>query len=388
MVATDRIIHWLQQLVRIPSVGPVNAGPRSGPSSEARISAQIAEWFRALGGEVQIEDVYPGRPNVYGIWRTDSPRWIGVDVHIDTVGIETMQGDPFDARVEAGRMYGRGAVDTKASLGIVLALLEALQKTGRHPSANLVVCASADEETGCHGAAVFAEWLSQQGIRLDELIVGEPTLCAPVYAHKGSVGITFMVEGVATHSSRPQDGKNAIQGMAELVRALDSEHQRIIQSQAATELGTGTLTVTLIKGGQGPNVVPDRCEIFVDRRLVPGEQPPEIAAALHQFAQEHCPLPVHMKVTHKLTAFFQRPDTPFVKTLSAWSGLEAGVVSYGTNAWAYTSLPGACVIFGPGSIDQAHRDVEWVEIAQLEKAAAIYEQWWGLSPDALMHNSR
>ena len=378
MVATDRIIHWLQQLVHIPSVGPANAGSRSGASSEARIAAQVADWLRELGGEVQQEDVFPDRPNTYAVWRSDSPRWIGVDVHIDTVGVETMQGDPFDARVEGGRLYGRGAVDTKASLAIVLALLEGLQQSGQQPSANLVVCASADEETGCYGAVVFAEWLKRKGIRLDELVVAEPTLCAPVYGHKGGVGIEFTVEGVATHSSRPHLGKNAIQGMAELVRALDSEHQRLMQTKASTELGTGTLAVTLIKGGQGQNVVPDRCEIFVDRRLVPGEQPLEVAAALHQFAREHCPLPVQMKVTHKLTAFFQRPDAPLVKALGAWSGAEASVVPYGTNAWAYSNLPGETVIFGPGSIDQAHRDVEWVEISELEKAAAIYQQWWGV----------
>src|ERR1700722_5008185 len=105
MVETQRIVEWLQRLVHIPSVGPRNAGPRSGAIDEGRIAAQVAIWFETPGGEVEREDVYPGRPNTYGIWRGQCDRWIAVDVHIDTVGIGTMIGDQFDA----GRVYGRGS---------------------------------------------------------------------------------------------------------------------------------------------------------------------------------------------------------------------------------------------------------------------------------------
>ena len=156
MVETGRIVDWLQRLVRIPSVGPANAGPRSGPCDESQLAAQVADWFRALGGAVEQEDVFPGRPNTYGLWRGQTSRWIAVDVHVDTVGVETMTGDPFDGRLENGRVYGRGSVDTKASLAVILAFLEDLHDRGETLKANLVVCASSDEETGCGGAPVFA----------------------------------------------------------------------------------------------------------------------------------------------------------------------------------------------------------------------------------------
>ena len=152
MVETRRIVEWVQRLVQIPSVGPGNAGPRSGAVDEGRIAAQVAAWFEALGGLVEREDVYPGRPNTYGLWRGRTDRWIAVDVHIDTVGVETIIGDPFDGRLDNGRIYGRGAVDTKASLGVVLALLEDMQRRREVLRPNLVVCASSDEETGCGGA--------------------------------------------------------------------------------------------------------------------------------------------------------------------------------------------------------------------------------------------
>ena len=94
MVETQRIVEWLQRPVRIPSVGPGNAGPRSGAIDEGRIAAQAATWLEALGGKVESEDVYPGRPNTYGVWRGQTDRWIAVDVHVDTVGVETVSPTP------------------------------------------------------------------------------------------------------------------------------------------------------------------------------------------------------------------------------------------------------------------------------------------------------
>ena len=102
MVEAARIAYWLGKLVQVPSVGPENAGPRAGPLGEAKIAAALADYFKQLGGEVTVEQVSPGRPNVYGVWRSGSSRWVALDVHTDTVSVETMQGDPFDGRLEDG----------------------------------------------------------------------------------------------------------------------------------------------------------------------------------------------------------------------------------------------------------------------------------------------
>jgi len=377
-VGTDRLVSWLRKLVQIPSVGPGNAGPRSGDWGEAKIASRLVDWFEAFGGEVHREDVFPGRPNVYGLWRGRSDRWFAIDVHIDTVGVETMPGDPFDGRLEQGRVHGRGAVDDKAGLGVVLALLEAMHRDGTAPGANLLIAATADEETGARGAPVFANWIRRRGIKLDQLMVFEPTLCAPIYGHKGSVGIELEIQGSAAHSSKPELGKNAIVATADLILALDEEHRRLIGLPASTEVGTGTLTVSVIHGGQAVNIVPETCRLLLDRRLVPGEEPASVAEELSNYAKANCPLPVTMKTTHQLTAFYQQPNTPWIRQLHAWSGMEPNVAPYGTNAWAYGGLANECVILGPGSIDQAHRDAEWVEVAELEKLAGILTYWWGL----------
>lgn len=378
MITGARLAEWLSQLVQIPSVSPDQAGPRAGLPGEARLAAEVSRWFEQFGGVVHQHQVLPDRPNIYGIWRSRSERWAAVDVHLDTAGVEQMAGHPFDGRIEQSRVYGRGAVDTKATLAVVLALLEAMQQSGQTPAANLLIAATVDEEVGAQGAPAFAGWLRQQNISVDQLAVAEPTLCRPVHGHKGVCRVEFAVQGKPAHTSQPEQGQNAIAAAAEIVRAFVDEHQRLLSRPPETELGAPTLTVSLIRGGVGINVVPDLCRFAIDRRVVAGEDPHQIAASLHQLARQVSPLPVNMKPLLLLNAFYQPPDTPWLSQLAGWSGHAPAVVPYGTNAWAYGSVARECVVIGPGSIDQAHGNEEWVEIAELEKLAQIYARWWGL----------
>ena len=245
-----------------------------------------------------------------------------------------MTGDPFDGRLENGRVYGRGAVDTKASLGVVLALLEDVRRRGGVLKPNLVVCASSDEETGCGGAPVFARWVRRRGLKLDQLLVAEPTMCAPIYGHKGSSNVIFEIRGEAAHSSTPHLGKNAIVAAAPLIAALAAEHERVSRLEPSTDVGAPTLAVAKISGGQALNVVPDKCRIYVNRRVVPGEVPAAISAALEAYAREHCPLPLTMTIVSELPAFYQSPNTPWIRQLSGWSGMAAATAPFGTNASA------------------------------------------------------
>lgn len=380
MVAPQKLAQWLSRLVQIPSVNPSHAGPRAGTPGEKKIAGQVAAWFAEFGGQVQMEEAEPGRPNVYAIWRGRSERWAAVDVHTDTVGVEQMVDDPFDGRIDNNRVYGRGAVDTKASLGVILALLEAMHQSGQTPEPNLLVAATANEEFGAQGAPIFANWVRQQKLPLTELLVAEPTLCAPVYGHKGGLGVEFTVKGVASHSAKPHLGKNAVHAAAHAIVALEAEHERLQSLPAKTELGNPTLTVTMVNGGTGSNIVPDSCQFLASWRAVPGMSLDEIAGHIQAVVERACPLPVKAETVFGLNPFLQSVDTPWVRQLVEWSGQEPYTVPYGTNAWAYGDLPGECIVLGPGSIDQAHGDVEWVEISELEKLADIYTRWWGVSP--------
>jgi len=382
MIITDeQLTTWLKRLVNIPSVTPDQAGPRAGVPGEARLAEAVAGWFRDFGGDVYLEEVLPGRPNVYGIWRGASERWAALDVHMDTVGVEQMLGDPFGGELRDGRVYGRGAVDTKASLAVALALLEALHHAGEMPATNLLIAATADEENQACGAPAFAAWVRRRSIALDQLMVAEPTRCRPVHGHKGVVRLTFDIAGAPAHSSQPQLGKNAITAAAQLALAFDAEHHRLAAAPPRSALGAPTLTVTLISGGRGLNVVPDACSLSLDRRTVDGERADAVAAALDDLAQRACPLPVTMQQLVADDAFLQAPDTPWLQQLAEWSGQPPTIAPYGTNAYAYDGLARECVVLGPGSIDQAHGVEEWVEVAELAKLAAIYTRWWGVIAD-------
>lgn len=379
MVSGEQVAGWLGRLVRIPSVTPSQAGPRAGTPGEGRIGDAVEQWFRELGAEVHREEVLPGRSNIYGLWKGQTERWAGIDVHLDTVGVEQMTGDPFSGETAGGKVHGRGAVDTKATLAVTLALLEELARRGTRPQPNLFVSATVDEEVDAHGAPACAAWLRRRGLVLDELAVAEPTLCGPVVGHKGVLRMEFEIEGVATHSSQPHFGKNAVLEGARLSLAFARENERLQEEVRSPTLGAPTLTVTIVRGGRGMNVVPDSCVLGIDRRLIDGERAEEVAAALTTLARVTCELPVTSRTLKQIHAFAQDPAHPWVASLAEWSGQAPAVVPYCTNAWAYPDAARACVVLGPGSIDQAHGAEEWVEVSELEKLAGIFARWWGVA---------
>jgi acetylornithine deacetylase/succinyl-diaminopimelate desuccinylase-like protein len=173
-------------------------------------------------------------------------------------------------------------------------------------------------------------------------------------------------------------GKNAISAASRLITALDEEHQRLQAMPRSNRLGAPVLSVTTISGGRGTNVIPDRCIVNMDRRVVDGESLEEVRDHLIALAKRSCPLPLTAEVRSFKRAFAQSPDSPWIRQLADWSGKEPEVVPYGTNAHAYGGLARETVIIGPGSIDQAHGNEEWVAISELEKMAGILAKWWGL----------
>jgi acetylornithine deacetylase/succinyl-diaminopimelate desuccinylase-like protein len=339
----------------------------------------LVQWFGELGAEVEIEQILPGRPNIYAIWRGRSERWLGIDVHLDTVGVEEMLGDPFSGEEREGRIYGRGAVDTKASLAVILTIMESFKGRASELDPNLLVVGTMDEEIDALGAFAFVEWIRKKGLSLDQLLVAEPTMCTPVFGHKGVVRLKFEVQGRSTHTSQPHLGENAVTAASQLVLALAEEDKRLKSSLSQSTLGWGTLTVSLIQGGSGINVVPDRCAVSIDRRLVEKEDPEEVIEGIGRIASEACPLGFSVERLVAHPAFLVSPETPFLQQLAQWSLQPPSIVPYGTNAWAYDGLAEETAVMGPGSIDQAHGAEEWVEVSELEKMAQIYARWWGLA---------
>lgn len=387
-VTVDQLAESVARLVRIPSVNPLQAGPIStehGSDGERAVAEHLAERFDALGAsEVVLHDVLDGRPNVYGFFPGRTERLVVLDVHTDTVTVEHMTDPPFDGRIEEGRVWGRGALDTKASLGVITALLESWQRSGLRPEPTLLVVGSiAEEAGGLLGATHFRPWADERGLAVDQLIVSEPTQLAPIHGHKGGAALRITALGASAHSSLPHLGKNAIQAMAPVILALQAEHERLQTLEPTTELGNGTLSVNMIEGGTGGNVIPASCTIVVGRRIVPGEDAEQVYDDLAALATDACPLPVHIETALAAgpdgrvgsPAFYQSADSQLVRDLAAWAGTSPTVAPFGTNALRYSGFAKEMVVFGPGSIDDAHQATESVAIADLMTTANVLTKW-------------
>jgi acetylornithine deacetylase/succinyl-diaminopimelate desuccinylase-like protein len=374
-----RRAELLAELVAINSVNPGHAGERSGPGGEAALAEDLAARSESLGGQVTLDEAEPGRPNLYALFPGRSDRTVAVDVHLDTVGVEHMEGDPFDGRIADGRVYGRGSVDTKATFAVILDLLadRAAGLIDIEPSL-LLVGTVGEEYGGLVGANRFSQWAAEHGTQLDAVVVAEPTMCAPVHGHKGGLGLEITVHGHAAHSSKPELGANAISGAARIVNAYDAEQQRLAEGPALTAMGPGTLGVMEISGGLARNIIPDECQLYAGRRIAPGEDPEEVYEQLTAMARDAAaPLDLTIEMSNGMCspAFYEDPDTDFVRNMATITGVEPEVATYGTNALVYHQLSGHLLVFGPGSIDQAHQAVEWIDISELDRAADIYRQW-------------
>lgn len=380
MAGESAIAERVAELVRIPSVNPLQAGPKSGDDGEREISAHLADRLDDLGADVTVDEVLDGRANVYARFEGTSDRAVTVDVHMDTVGVEHMTRDPFDGAVEDGRVFGRGSVDTKASLAVVMHVLEEMRRDGQRPVPTVNVVGTVSEEIGgLLGAERYAAWLRERGQVVDQLIVAEPTSCAPVHGHKGGVGLDIVIHGHAAHSSKPHLGQNAVTAAARVILALDEEHQRLQAMDPATPVGVGTLSATMIEGGLARNIIPDCCTVYAGRRIVPEDDVHEVYDQLAEIVRSAAaPLDVDVSTPYGegFSAFYQEPDSPLISGFSELAGEAPETADYGSNALEYHDVATEVMVFGPGSIDQAHQAVEWVDVAELERAADIYRRFF------------
>ena len=374
MIDRQDAINLLSDLVRIPSVNP-RMSPGAG---EEEIARYLAERLRALGLTPTITEVHPRRPNVLVTLqgRPGGPHLL-FEAHTDTVSPSHGQLEPFNPRLEGDRLSGRGACDTKASVAaMLLALQQLLPCRERETSVSLAV--TMGEELGHEGVA----HLLGSGFRADAAVVGEPTGLDIVTAHKGALRWKLVASGRAAHSSNPQEGVNAIVKMALVVRAIHDRLAPQISRRTHPLLGAPTLSVGRIEGGLQVNVVPDRCSIDVDRRTLPGETwaqvRGEVEALIASLQTEDPELRVTIEEPYvNLGSLETPPDAPIVRLAQEAVRRIDGqhpirAVAYGTDAAELSTAGTACVVLGPGSVEQAHTSSEYVEIQQVVKAVAIY----------------
>jgi acetylornithine deacetylase len=367
----------LAELVRLPSVNPM--GRTDLPADilyEARVGRFLEHELRNLGVSVRRQEVAPGRDNLVAEYVPPGPAPFHAvfECHQDTVPVDAMTVDPFGAHVENGRLYGRGACDVKGGAAVMLAAFARLVRERPAGSAAVTLAYSVDEEHTFLGVQRLVE-----GLRADYAVVAEPTLLNIVRAHKGVVRWHVETDGRACHSSRPENGVNAVYRMARLVQRVEDYAARLQALPPDPVLGPRTASVGRITGGVSANTVPDACRIDIDRRLLPGETADAAAADLDAFlragpgidfpftvTQAHAPcLPLSPANSGELVERLGRSIDSVV------GRHEVHAVPYGTDASTVSQAGIPAVVFGPGDIAQAHTKDEWIDLSQLEPAAEI-----------------
>lgn len=365
---SEGLRRLLKELVGIPSVNRklVRGGEAAG---EGRLAEYVGGFLEETGFQVErIGNVDGGAYNIVATFGpADAARVILFEAHMDTVGVAGMRGDPFRLRQEGGRLYGRGACDDKGPLAAALWALRKSDLEKCAASGTRVVFAGARaEETGNEGAAE----LVAAGVRADEAIILEPTDLAVVYSHKGAFWYRLEVTGRAAHGSDPSAGLSAVRAMRRVMDALDEMTAAASAGLTQGALGFPTINIGVIEGGDALNIVPQRCRIEVDRRVVPGEDvdavQKEIHRKLEEFREEGLLETWSLEVLKQGAPFTTSPQSMLVKRLQA-ACLGAGVeprldtVSWYSDAGVFSEVCGEVVVFGPGSIAQAHTADEYIE---------------------------
>ena len=366
------VANVLADLVRIPSTNP--------GAYEAELARRVVEWFDSTPVEAELVESMPGRPSVGAVLagRGEGPRLI-LNGHLDTVPIDDgdlWTVDPFGASVRDGFMYGRGTCDMKAGLAVQIAVAHHLVKHRERLKGSLVLHFAAGEERAEPGTLSLLE----AGYRGDYGIVTEPTELRIAAATRGLAPLQIHLKGRSIHASRGHLGINPAWGLKWVLEALE-QYRHDLEKRNHPLLSHGSCTPTVVNGGVTPNAVADSIDLWVDRRLIPGEtvdgelrevtqrllaaRPAdsqvevEVSVAYNRF--EPAEISVESPLVHQLVRSVERvtgrpgevygaPYSSDVRNLVNDAGIDA-------------------VNFGPGNVAECHCADERVELSQLEAAA-------------------
>ena len=382
------VIETLCELVSIPSVNPMGRDDSGDEFYEYRMTDRLEALFGQLGLACERQVVEPKRSNI--VARLEgSDELVVFEAHQDTVPVDGMTIAPWTPEVADGRVTGRGACDIKGGMACMLAALSRLVEERPSGMPTVLMACSVNEEHGYGGATAMARLWDGGASSLvprkpDAVIVAEPTLLNVVVAHKGVSRWEIKTGGRAVHSSTPHLGDNAVYHMARVLQALEEYARDVVPTLGEHHLLSGpTLSVGVISGGISVNTVPDACVIEVDRRVMPGEDP--LAARQHVIDFLADKLDSHVPIEHEPPfiasgGLNDQGNGPLAEQLRKVAAANGGPgeligVPYGTDAPAFDDIQCPAVVFGPGSIEQAHTCDEWVAIDQLQAAVEIYYEF-------------
>ena len=371
-------LQLLRDMIAIPSVNPMRAN--SGENVEKAMANFIETVFATARIDCERQTVADGRNNVIAIVHstTSDVNGLMLNSHMDTVPVDNMSIKPFDPVIENGRVFGRGSCDAKASLAAMIsAVIDYAQKPERLRP--VVFAAMADEEFAFSGS-----WkLIERSWPVSACVIGEPTMLRRVIAHKGIVRWRIEVHGLSAHGATPESGRNAIYDGARVALALEEYAQRLAENQSHPRLGHPTLNVGKVAGGHSVNIVPDKCVVELERRLLPGEDGQHAVEDCEQFVRKRLGASVQLTFEEPYLidpAMETTPEAVIVESLARAQQDELGfvgelaAVNYGTDGSKLSRVGIETVVCGPGDIAQAHTANEFIEVEQLELAIRMYSR--------------
>ena len=370
MPDSERLTQILTDLVRIESVNPQLV---PGGSGELEIARYVVELLRRAGLEARLEELGGNRANAVGILRgRGGGPSLMLNGHLDTVGVAGM-AEPFSARVEGGRLYGRGAQDMKGGLAAALVAVERLARNGPLRG-DVILAAVADEEYKSAGTRALLD----AGLRPDAAVVMEPTDLEIVTAHKGFAWADVETQGRASHGSRPEEGLDAILFMGRVLTEVERLEAELVARPAHAKLGHGSVHASLISGGQELSSYPAACRLSLERRLLPGEDSDTLARELRgmisRLSAQDPMFRASMTLGYSAPAYETSKESCVARTLAGCArrvmGREVafGAQSFWTDAALLSAAGIPAVLFGPGGAG-LHSAVEYVTLADVAQCA-------------------
>lgn len=367
------VVTLLSELVAIDSVNPALV---PGAAGEAQMSRYVANWLENHGFDVHVQVTgEPGRNNVIGIVKGSGGPRLMLNGHMDTVGVAGITR-PHDPEIVDGRLYGRGALDTKGGLAAFMVAAANVAAAG-NLRGDVVLTAVVDEEFASLGTeTVLREWSA------DFALVAEPTALDLTTCHKGFVWLEVQTEGTAAHGSRADLGVDAIAKMGAVLGGLDDLARRLSRTPGHPLLGSPSIHASLINGGQELSSYPATCTLGLERRTLPGETADdalrEVQDVLDQAAIRDPRFAATARITFARNPLPEAADSDIARHLSeaAHAVLGRAAQHLGSPAWMDAALLAGVgiptVVFGPAG-EGLHAETEWVDLDSVVRCAEIVE---------------
>lgn len=377
-MSSPKLLEMMAQLIGTPSVSSTVTSRDMG--NRAVIDA-LANWLEPMGFNVQVMPLQtqPHKANLVATLGSGDGGLV-LAGHTDTVPCDEAlwHSDPFTLSERDNRLYGLGSADMKGFFALVIEAIKPLLEapSGAQLRAPIIVLATADEESSMDGARALVKD-DVAGARY--AIVGEPTGLTPIYAHKGIIMESIVIEGRSGHSSNPLFGNSAMEAMHDVMGELLTLRTELQEKHRHPGFAypTPSLNLGCIHGGDNPNRICGRCELHFDLRTVPGMDNEllheEIERRLTSIAQRR---QINIGITPLMPgidAFEQPLDTDLVNTVRGLTGKAPATVSFCTEAPFLQNLGLQTLVMGPGHIDQAHQPDEFIPLDHIAPSIELLQ---------------